>query len=99
MRDDGTADDTWGTFGFIIKLQLRHPRRSTDALCKALGLRPRWARVAGQPHRTGGTLAYSVTVHGEPAMGFSFGPELLQEIGRLGIEPGVEALRVRQRSR
>ncbi len=48
--------------------------------------------------RSGGTLSYYLTVHGEAAMGFSLSPELLSDIGRLGIELGVEALRARQRS-
>jgi hypothetical protein len=48
--------------------------------------------------RSGGRLSYYLTVHGEAAMGFSLGPELLADIGRLGVELGVEALRARQRS-
>jgi hypothetical protein len=48
--------------------------------------------------RSGGTLAYYVTIHGEAAMGLSVAPDLLLDIGRLGVELGIEALRARQRS-
>lgn len=48
--------------------------------------------------RSGGTLLYYVIIHGEAAMGFSLSPDLLSDIGRLGVELGVEALRTRQRS-
>jgi hypothetical protein len=48
--------------------------------------------------RSGGTLAYYVTIHGEAAIGFSVAPDLLSDIGRLGVELGIEALRARQRS-
>jgi len=47
--------------------------------------------------RSGGTLAYYITIHGEAAMGLSIAPDLLSEIGGLGIELGIEALRARQR--
>jgi hypothetical protein len=48
--------------------------------------------------KSGGSLSYYLVVHGEAAMGFSLRPQLLSDIGRLGIELGVEALRARQRS-
>lgn len=148
MRDAAAAADPWGTFGFSIRLQVRHPRRSTEAVSNALGIRPTRAVIAGesrttgagaqlsgiykesycslrictgtgralesrlraatrrlQEHatllrswrRSGGTLAYYITIHGEAAMGLSLGPDLLSDIGRLGVELGIEALRTRQR--
>ncbi len=48
--------------------------------------------------RSGGRLSHYVTVHGEGAKGFSLAPDLLSEMGRLGVEFGVEALTARQRS-
>lgn len=149
MRAAAAVADPWGTFGFSIKLQARHPRRSTEAVSKALGIRPSRAVVAGEARttgagaplpgsykesycsihlvtgtgralesrlrtatqkklrkraallrswrRSGGTLAYHITIHGEAAMGLSVAPDLLSEIGGLGIELGIEALRARQR--
>lgn len=148
MRDAAAVADPWGTFGFSINLQVRHPRRSTDAVSKALGIRPSRAGVAGEARttgagaplpgthkesycslhlvtgtgralesrlraatrklrkhaallrswrRSGGALAYYITIHGEAAMGLSVAPDLLSEIGGLGIELGIEALRARQR--
>ena len=49
--------------------------------------------------RSGGSLSYYVTVHGRNAMGMVFGPELMSEMARLGIEFGLEALSARQRPR
>lgn len=149
MREAAPVADPWGTFGFSITLQVRHPRCSTGGVSKALGIRPSRAFVAGEARatgagsplpgtykesycslhlgtgtgralesrlraatrklhehaallrswrRSGGTLAYHVTIHGEAAMGLSIAPDLLMDIGRLGVELGIEALHARQRS-
>ena len=39
-------------FGFIISLQIRHPKLSTEELSKSLRLRPGRAWVAGEPRTT-----------------------------------------------
>lgn len=64
-------------------------RAATRRLAKHAALLRSW-------RRSGGTLAYHVTVHGTAAMGFTIPPSLGIEIGRLGIELGIEALRARQ---
>ncbi len=58
---------------------------------------PKHAAVLRSWRRSGGTLAYYITIHGEAAMGLSVAPDLLSEIGGLGVELGIEALRARQR--
>lgn len=142
-----TLDDR-GTFGFIIRLKVRHPRLSTERLVKGLRVRPGTSWVADSPRttpkgtalpgthresycsfllgkgtgpasfearlraatrrlgkhapllrswrRSGGTLAYHITVHGTAAMGFTTPPDLIVQIARRGIEIGFEALRARQ---
>lgn len=46
------SESSWASFTFTISLQVRHPRRSTDANSAALGRRPGRAWVAGEPRAT-----------------------------------------------
>ena len=142
MDDVAAVADTWGEpSDSAWAAQVRHPRRSTDAVSKALGIRPSRAFVAGEARttgagaplrdvqavvlltdlgkgtgralesrlraatrklrkhaallrswrRSGGTLAYYVTIHGEAAMGCRSRRTSCRTSDSLGVELGIEA--------
>jgi len=64
-------------------------RATTRRIARHAGLVRRW-------RNGGGTLSYHVFLHGKNAMGVNLAPDLLVEIGRLGITLGIEALATRQ---
>lgn len=46
------AESSWASFTFTVSLQVRHPRRSTDAISATLRRRPGRAWVAGEARAT-----------------------------------------------